>query len=491
MTSVNKNQIPSEVTRVTLALQNAGFESYLVGGCVRDLLLEKTPKDWDVTTNATPEQIQGLFEHTFYENDYGTVGVVNEVPNDPTLEIVEVTPYRTESEYTDRRRPDAVEFSDSLEDDLKRRDFTVNAIAYDDIKDNLVDPHEGLKDLKDMVLKTVGIATERFNEDALRLFRAVRISAEHGFAIEEATQKAIFENAEHLKHVAKERIRDEFTRMIDSPNPAVALEMCRRLGLIPYIVPEFEELYGVEQLGVHKFDVWEHSLKSLQAGSDRGYPFHVKLSALFHDIGKPRTRRPGTKKEFTFYGHEVVGAKMAKNIMNDLKYPKEEVSRVTSLVRWHMFFSDPDLITKTAVRRLLRNVGEGSIWDLVNLRICDRAGTGLPKDEPYRLRKYESMIEEVLTDPVSVGQLNINGDMMISELHMKPGPKMGFILHALLEEVLEDPALNTEEYLKKRSVELSFLSDEELKALGEKGKEALDQAEMAQQSEIRGKYNVK
>ena len=488
--SISKSKVPQEVSRVTKSLQDAGFESYLVGGCVRDMLLDKKPKDWDVTTNATPEQIQNIFEHTFYENTYGTVGVVNDEFSDETLEVIEVTPYRTESEYTDKRRPDKVEFSDSLEDDLKRRDFTVNAIAFDDQNEALVDPYSGMTDLENGILKTVGEPDERFNEDALRLFRAVRIATEHELTIEDATKKSVALNSSLLEHVAKERIRDEVTRVTLSPHPKRAFEMCRELGLIPHIIPELEELYDIDQKGAHKYDVWEHSILSLQAAADRDFPFHVRLSAFFHDIGKPRTRRPGKKKAFTFYGHEVVGARMVKKIMEDLKYSKEEVSRVTSLVRWHMFFSDPDLITKTAVRRLLRNVGEKSIWDLINLRICDRAGTGLPKDEPYRLRKYEAMIEEVLTDPVSVGQLKIDGDILIAELHMKPGPHMGYILHALLEEVLVDPTLNTEEYLKNRSMELSKLPENELKELGTKGKVALEEAETAQKKEIRSKYKV-
>lgn len=490
MISISKSKVPQEVQTITNTLQKAGFESFLIGGCVRDMLLDKKPNDWDVTTNATPEQIQNIFEHTFYENKYGTVGVVIENADDPTLEVVEVTPYRTESTYSDRRRPDKVEFSDSLEDDLKRRDFTVNAIAFDDQNERLVDPYNGMVDLEKGILKTVGEPDERFNEDALRLLRAVRIAAEHELEIEETTLKSIARNASLLEHIAKERIRDEVIRIISSPAPKRALELCRQLGLIPHIIPELEELYGVEQEGVHKYDVWEHELNALQAAADKNYPFYVRFAALLHDIGKPRSRRKGIKKEYTFYGHEVIGARMVDKIMTDLKFSKEEVDSVVSLVRWHMFFSDPEQISLTAIRRMLRNVGEERIWDLINVRICDRLGTGLPKEEPYRLRKYEAMIEEVLADPISVKQLKIDGNTLMEKLHMKPGPKIGFILHALLEEILVDPTLNTEDYLEKRATEISTLSEEALKNLGEKGKESLKQAEMAQQKEIRGKFGV-
>jgi len=488
---IDNTDIPTEVSRVTQTLQKAGFESYLVGGCVRDLLLGKKPKDWDVTTDATPEHILDIFEHTFYENDYGTVGVVNDSTDDSSLEVVEVTPYRTEMGYSDKRRPDEVVFSHSLSDDLKRRDFTVNAIAYDDTSKSLVDPYDGITDIQNGVLRTVGSPVERFNEDALRLVRAVRLAAEHGFVIEEETQTAITENVFHMKHISAERIRDELSRIVDSSQPQVALEMCRRFGLIPYIIPELEELYGVEQGGAHKYDVWEHTLRTVQAAADKGFAFHVKLAALLHDIGKPRTQRRGTKKAFTFYGHEVVGAKMTQKALKRLSYPKDIVSRVTTLVRWHMFFSDPDQITKTAVRRLLRNIGEDNIWDLINVRICDRIGTGRPKEEPYRLRKYQSLVEEVLTDPVSVKQLKIDGNQLQEVLHVKPGPKIGFILHALLEDVLENPTLNTEEYLIQRAQELSELPKEELKKRGEQGKKSLEDAESEQQQDIRSKYHVK
>jgi tRNA nucleotidyltransferase (CCA-adding enzyme) len=481
--------IPSEVSYVTNTLEKAGFEAYLIGGCVRDLFLGRNPKDWDVTTNAKPEEIIGLFPNTFYENNYGTVGVVNENTTDEKLKVVEVTPYRLESIYSDSRRPDHVTFSKDLMDDLKRRDFTINAIALDSKKD-IVDPFKGQIDIKDKIIRAVGDADERFKEDALRMMRAVRIATELGFTINMETMAAIQNDADLLQKISKERIRDEFIRVIQSDEPAAGIEMLYRLGLLKYIVPELEVARGVEQPQAHAYDVWEHLMRTLQHAADKKWPLHVRLAALFHDIGKPPTQKK-IDDQWTFYGHEVVGAKMTKRILTDLKFPKEIIDKVTTLVRWHMFFADTEQITLSAVRRLISNVGKDMIWDLINVRICDRIGTGRPKENPYRLRKYQSMIEEALRDPVTVGMLKIDGTTLIKKTGITPGPKIGFILHALLEEVLESPMLNTEDYLEKKAQELASLSEKELKNLGQSGKEKRDQEEGRQLDEIRKKHWVK
>ncbi len=491
MSKTHSKEVPKEVSHVTEALRKAGFEAYLVGGCVRDLLLKKKPKDWDVTTNAKPEEIVSLFEKTFYENEFGTVGVVNENTSDKTLKIIEVTPYRIEGEYSDSRRPDSVEFSDKLEDDLKRRDFTINAVALDDSKGQIVDLYKGQEDLKAKVIRTVGDPEERFGEDGLRLLRAVRLHAELGFTINIDTQKAIKNKANLLSKIAKERIRDEFIRIIMSDRPMEGLVSCETLGLLKYIVPELKETIGVDQGGVHNYDVWEHLLRSLQHSADKNWPLHIRLSALFHDIAKPQTRRSsGKKKQWSFYGHEVVGAKMTKKIMENLKFPKDLTEKVTKLVRWHMFFSDPETITLSAVRRMIANVGKENIWDLIDLRICDRVGTGRPKEAPYRLRKYKSMIEEAMRDPVTVGMLKVDGRRIMEVTHETPGPKIGFILHALLEEVLEDPKLNNSQYLEEKAEKLADLSVSELKRLGEKGKEKMEMVEEREKTEIRKKHWV-
>lgn len=485
------SQIPPEILKVTETLENKGFEAWVVGGCVRDLLLGRAPKDWDVTTNATPEQIQGLFENTFYTNEFGTVGVVQDGVEDESLKVVEVTPYRLEGKYSDARRPDSVSFSSKLEDDLKRRDFTINAMSYSPSKGQLVDLYEGIKDIRERKLRAVGEAGERFGEDALRILRAVRIAAELDFAIEARTEQAMGEQALQLAKISKERIRDEFVRILNSSQPKKALELSHKLGILSYIAPEIEQGIGVEQNQAHKYDVFEHSVRALQHAADKNWPFEVRLAALLHDVGKPKSRRwSEEKKDWTFHGHEVIGAKMAKKMLETLKFSRETTEKVTSLVRWHMFFSDPDKITLSAVRRIVRNVGKEHIWDLVNLRICDRIGTGRPKEQPFRLRKYQSMIEQAMRDPISVGMLAIDGKRLIEVSREKPGPRIGWMLHALLEEVLEDPKLNSAEYLEKRAQELSTLSEEELRKLGEGGKERKEEEEGEAIKDIQKKYFV-
>lgn len=496
----NTFTIPEEVSRVVFGLEKAGFESYLVGGCVRDLMLGREPKDWDVTTDATPEEIIKVFPHTFYENKYGTVGVVSDDAADERLKVIEVTPFRLESGYSDKRRPDSVSFSKNIEDDLRRRDFTINALALkiegkgeeEGFTGNVVDLFDGKKDLKNGLIRTVGNPRDRLSEDALRIMRAVRLSAELGFGIEKETLEALKAHANLLGHIAKERIRDEFVRIVMSDTPMNALTLSKELGILPYIAKELEEGIGVEQNQAHSYDVWEHLLRTVQHAADKKYSLEIRLAALFHDIGKPTTRRFSREtNQFTFYGHEVVGAKMTQRILKNLNFPGQTVENVVKLVRWHMFFSDTEQITLSAVRRMVANVGKDKIWDLMNVRICDRIGTGRPKESPYRLRKYRSMIEEALRDPISVGMLKIDGKSIMETLGIKPGPKVGFILHALLEEVLEDPKLNAREYLERRARQLGELSDDELRKMAEAGKEKKAEAEEEELKKIRGKHGVK
>jgi poly(A) polymerase/tRNA nucleotidyltransferase (CCA-adding enzyme) len=483
-------RVPDEIAASADALEQAGFEAYLVGGCVRDLLLGKNPKDWDITTNASPEEIQKIFTETFYENDFGTVGVVTG-SEDPALKVVEITPYRKEGEYSDARRPDTVEFGVSLSHDLTRRDFTVNAIAYRLKTEELVDEHGGKDDLKKKILRAVGDPVVRFKEDALRMMRAVRLSAELGFAIEQKTAEAIFAHASQLEKISRERVRDELIRTLQTKNPMQALVLAQKLGLLKYIAPELEEGIGVEQNQAHSYDVFEHNLRSLQHAADKDWPFAVRLAALFHDVGKPAARRWGDeKKDWTFHGHEVIGAKMTKKILERLRFPKETIAEVGTLVRWHMFFSDPDQVTLSAVRRTIANVGRGHIQDLLNLRICDRIGTGRPKEQPFRLRKYMSMVDQALRDPVTVGMLALNGTDIMKEVGEKAGPRLGWMLHALLEEVLEDPKKNTREYLLEKVRILSAMEDSALREMGEAGKEAKNEAEEAELAAIRAKYHV-
>ena len=553
---INNKNIPEYVTHVTKTIQNAGFEAFLVGGCVRDLIIGREPKDWDVTTNAKPEEIIGLFEKTVYENSFGTVAVclpkedvshetregdvtretltrpkkvvthetsfIEEGKHESKYHIVEVTPYRTETTYTDFRHPDEVRFSDNIEDDLKRRDFTINAMAYDPHKGHLIDIYKGQYDIKDKIIKAVGEAGERFNEDALRMLRAIRFSSELDFIVSHETMMAILDKKDLIKNVSFERIRDEFTKIIMSNNPSIGIGMLEKLGLLKYIIPEIQDGIDCEQGGAHKYDVFGHLLAALDHAKNKGWGLEIRLAALFHDIGKPKSRRLNNKpsktnlnfsgprmredegpdrsksgfafsvnkKPYTFYGHEVVGERITQKIMERLKYPKKTTGLVVSLVRNHMFFSDTEAITLSAVRRIVQKVGKEHIWDLMNVRECDRVGMA-KAEAPYRLRKYHAMIEEVLRDPISVGQLAIDGNYLMDVLHMKPGPRMGYMLNALLEEVLEDPTKNTKEVLTELVAELDKLNDSELKKLGEKGKEKKEELEQVEIEKLHKKHRVK
>lgn len=482
--------IPTDVTRVTSTLKDAGYDAYLVGGCVRDLILGKQPKDWDVTTNAHPDTIQELFEETYYNNSFGTVGVVNEEATDPHTKVVEVTPYRKEGTYSDARRPDSVEFGVSLEDDLARRDFTINAMALDPDKGHTVDPYKGHTDLAGRVIRAVGNPNERFQEDALRMMRAIRLGAELGFGIEQGTYEALSANAALLGRISKERIRDELIRIIMSARPMEALLHMKHTGLLHYVLPDLERGIGVEQNQAHSYHVFEHLLRAVQHAADKEWPLEVRLSALFHDISKPECRRKSLTGEWTFYGHEVVGSRVTRKALLDLKFPLDTVDKVVKMVRWHMFFSDPDQITLSAVRRMIANVGSENIWTLLDVRKCDRIGSGRPKEQPFRFRKYQSMVEEALRDPISVGMLKIDGKGIMEVTHETPGPKVGWALHALLEEVLDDPQKNTQGYLASRAIELVGLDTDALRTLGTKGRERRDQEDAKEVQELRKKNNV-
>jgi tRNA nucleotidyltransferase (CCA-adding enzyme) len=507
-------KVPKEVSHVTETLEKAGFEAYLVGGCVRDLVMGTEPKDWDVATNATPEKIIGLFEKAVYENAFGTVAVVQEDVSHETLKVIEVTPYRIEAKYSDFRHPDSIKFSDKIEDDLKRRDFTVNALAYGykgpaDAKalagkhkghsnGHIIDLFGGLTDIQNKTLRTVGEPDDRFKEDALRLLRAVRLSLQLDFSIAENSVKGIVKNARLIEKISKERVRDELIKIVLSSKPAVGVAMLQKFGLLKYIVPELEEGIGCEQSGEHLYPVWDHLLLALQHSADKDWMLEVRLAALFHDVGKPRTRRlapsvrgkAAPKKLYTFYGHEVVGARMTQKILERLKFSRRDIELTEKLVRNHMFFSDPEKITLSAVRRIIKNVGRENIWTLMQVRECDRVGMK-KKEAPYRLRKYFAMVEEALRDPISVSQLKIDGNFLQSELKIAPGPRMGWILHALLEEVLDDPTKNTEVHLTELAKSLNALPDGALKALGERGKEKKETLEEQEIEKLHTKHGVK
>lgn len=490
ITKKNKSpiEIPEDVLRVLKTLQSAGFDAYLVGGCVRDMLSDKSPKDWDITTQATPLKIQELFPDSFYTNTFGTVGVKT---TDPDVGVIEVTPYRTEGAYSDGRRPDEVSFTQDIEEDLKRRDFTVNAIAYNPINDVFIDPFCGKKDIEQCLIKAVGSGEDRFKEDGLRILRMVRFSAQLGYSLDTDTLMAAIATKDMLSFISKERVRDELIKILMSKNASVAFMYMRTIGILKYISQYLEDSVNVTQNGCHAYDVFEHLIRSMQCAVDKGYSLELRIAALFHDIGKPPTRQWSTdKKDYTFYNHEVVGTKLTKEILRELNFSRETIEKVTKLVRWHMFFSDTEQITASAVRRMIVNVGRDNIWDLMNLRICDRVGTGRPKEDPYRLRKYMSLIEEVMSDATDVSMLKISGKDLIDTLHMKPGPIIGKILNILLEKALSDPTINTSEQLLSESRILLELPEKQLEELFANALKMKKEVTEEKTKIIRKKYKV-
>lgn len=467
-------QLPSEIKNILDKLQEAGYEGYVVGGCVRDLLMKKEPKDWDITTNAKPEEIQKIFPDHVYENTFGTVGVKTR-SKDLRYAIIEITPYRVEGKYTDKRHPEEIKFVSKLEDDLSRRDFTVNAIAMD-LKGKIVDLFEGQKDLKSKIIKTVGKPEERFAEDALRLLRAVRFATVLNFKLEEKTIKAVKDNSEWLRTISKERIRDEFVKIIESEKAYEGILLLEETGLLEHILPELREGIDVGQNLHHIYTVWEHNTRTLKYTSEKKYSLAVRLASLFHDIGKPRSKR-GDGLHSTFYGHEVIGEKIVAQIMERLKFPRDISERVIKMVRYHMFYYNVGEVTESSVRRLIANIGLENVEDLHKVREADRISSGRPKAVPYKLRHMKYIIDKVSHDPISAKMLKINGEDIINELGIKPGPKVGIILNSLLAEVLDDPIKNKKEYLQKRIHELDKSSPEELKKSLEKISDAIDKEE--------------
>jgi poly(A) polymerase/tRNA nucleotidyltransferase (CCA-adding enzyme) len=497
-------KIPKEVNLINEKLKKAKYEAYVVGGCVRDLLLNQKPKDWDITTNARPEKIQKLFPKSFYENKFGTVTIITN-SKDKTLKTIEITPFRLEGKYSDKRHPDEIKFAKTVGEDLARRDFTVNAIAIenqkskiknqnDDLEFKIIDLFGGQNDLKNKIIRTVGKPEERFDEDALRMLRAVRFACTlsvgppaQGWQVEEKTLKAIQKNAGWIQAISKERIKDELIKIFESDQPVKGIELLRISKLLGYILPELEKGVGVSQNKHHIYDIYEHSLRSLQVAADKKFDLEIRFAALFHDIGKPETKE-GEGPDSTFYNHDYVGAKFTYRILQRLKFPNKFIDKVVLLVRNHMFVSDPQRLTEAGARRLVARVGRENIADLINLRIADRLGMGRPKERPYRLRTIEYMIEKVSKDPISAKMLKINGNNVMKLLKIQPGPKVGAILDVLLAEIIEDPKKNNKIYLEKRTKELD---KEDLERLRELAKGKIEEKKEEEDLKIREKYWIK
>lgn len=451
-----KTKVKKEVLSIYKKIEEAGFEVYLVGGCVRNLLMEKGVNDWDLTTNATPEQIQSLFKNSFYDNQFGTVGVPFEKKN-----YAEITTYRRERGYKDLRHPEKIEWGKSLKEDLERRDFTINAIALrlnsltqDEPSFEIIDPFNGQEDLKNKLIKAVREADERFKEDALRLMRAIRFAAQLGFDLEEKTLKAIIQDAQLIKHVSWERIRDELLKILASDYFYEGIKLLDNTGILKIIIPELYEGKGLSQERPgrhHKEDVFTHNLLSLRYCPSKD-PV-VRLATLLHDVGKPKTAALDEQGLVTFYNHEILSARIAKEISQRLRLSKKQVDKIYTLIRWHMFTVD-EKITDAAVRRFIRRVGVENVKDMIDLRIGDRLGGGTQTAESWRLKKFKERLEQQLHPPFSINDMAVDGHDVMRELNIKPGPKVGEILQKLFEEIDEDLSKNTREYLLKRIKEL-------------------------------------
>ena len=439
-------RLPADVERVVDKLIDAGHDAYVVGGSVRDALRGVDPHDWDVTTNAKPDEIQRVFKRSLYNNRFGTVAV-RMGDHD-----IEVTTYRVEAEYTDHRRPDEVAFTASLEEDLARRDFTMNAMAFRPSRAGrpaeLIDPFGGRADLERRVLRAVGDPDDRFREDALRMLRAVRFAALLELVIDPATAEAVRRNAALTASLSGERIQQELVKMLRAPVPSVALRMLSDLGILAVICPELEECKYTPQEKAAAQDVFEHSLATVDATPANDLV--LRLAGLFHDIGKPDTFADGH-----FHQHEFVGEQKARQILRRWKFDKETVQEVSHLIRHHMFWYQTEW-TGSAVRRFMRKVGLEDIPALFALRRADNIGSGARAPRMYALEALWRRVQEELAaaNAFSTRDLKVDGNDIMSELELSPGPEIGRIMNALLERVLDDPDLNTRETLLRLAREI-------------------------------------
>jgi tRNA nucleotidyltransferase (CCA-adding enzyme) len=445
---IDPKLIPADVLGVCRRLRDAGHEAHLVGGGVRDLLLGRAPSDFDVATSARPEVVMALFGNRYAIPtglQHGTVTVLAGGPDRPRP--VEVTTFRGEGEYLDGRRPSEVRFGATLAEDLARRDFTMNAIAYDPVAALVTDPFDGQGDLARRLVRAVGDPVERFREDGLRPMRAVRQATQLGFTVDPPTLRAIEPTLGSFRKVSAERVRDELFKLVAAAQPARGIELMRETGLLAEVMPELLEGVGCVQNRFHRYDVYHHTLATLDgARAD----VVLRLGALLHDVGKPRSQQPrqGAPGEFTFFRHEYVGAEMTDTICRRLKLSTAEREDITALVANHMFFYTPEW-TDGAIRRFVRQVGQDRLPALLALREADITGRGFGEDPQAETRELVSRIEKAAAEDAAlqIRDLAVNGQDVMRVLGIPPGPLVGVVLTRLLERVLDNPALNTREAL--------------------------------------------
>jgi len=453
-------QLEKQVAEMVRNFQEKNYEIYVVGGAVRDLLSNKLVYDWDFTTNAQPEKMLEFLKDAFYDNSYGTVGIPNQIEGERQFEV---TTFRTEHGYSDSRRPDEVKWGKTLEEDLQRRDFTINAMAlkfpklkkdkgkFVKIDAELIDKFGGQKDLKHKLIKTVGDPTDRFSEDALRMMRAIRIASELGFDVEEKTFDAIKSNATLINKISRERVRDELFKILKSAHPYEGIVLFKDSGLLEEIIPELSKTFGVEQKSPgrhHIYDVGTHSLLSLKQVAERNSDPVVRLATLIHDIGKPQTLKRLDNGTITFYNHEIISGRIAKRISERLRFSKKDSEKLFKLVRYHQFTVDENQ-TDSAIRRFIRKVGKENISDMLDLRVGDRLGGGA-RETSWRLEEFKKRLVEVQKQPFTVQDLKISGYDVMKALKIKSGPQVGEILNSLFDEVIKGEIKNEKKALLKQ-----------------------------------------
>ncbi len=445
---MNKIIIPDESKKIIEKVSTTGFEIYIVGGAVRDVLMGKNVVDWDYTTNAKPDEITNMFPDSFYDNVFGTVGI----PSENGLKAHEITTFRTERDYKDSRHPEKIEWGKTLDEDLQRRDFTINSMAIKLKQNNeteIIDLYGGQKDINHKIIKAVGDAHTRFQEDALRMMRAIRIASQLGFEIEKNTKIALKDCAPLITKIAYERIRDELLKILSSQFAAEGILLLREVGILEIIMPEMEKTFGVEQKSPnrhHIYDVGTHLVMSLK-NCESNDPI-VRFATLIHDIGKPSVFKKLDSGVITFYNHEIVSAKITSKLAQRFRLSKKDGDKLWRLVRYHQFTVDENQ-TDSAIRRFIRNVGKDLIEDMITLRVADRLGGGAHATS-WRLEEFRKRIIEVQKEPFSIKDLKINGSDVMNILNLKPGPVVGEILNNLYKEVIDKKIQNTNEDLTKK-----------------------------------------
>ncbi len=439
-------KVSKEIKEIDERFEENGFKLYMVGGAVRDYLLKRKVNDFDFATDATPEEIISIFRKVIPVGiEHGTVSVIHKDKQ------YEITTFRSDGKYSDSRHPDSVTFIRTIDEDLKRRDFTVNAFAMDIKTKKIKDLFKGMADLKGHLIRAIGNPENRFGEDALRMLRACRFAATLNFKIEENTLDAIKKLSHTIQNISIERIRDEFIKIIESPKPSIGIEYMRFSGLLKEIIPELNDCYEVNQNKFHKYDVYYHNLYSCDAGPKDNRV--VRIAALFHDIAKPQTRKEMEENENSFYNHEIIGSYVSNKILKRLKFSNEERHKIVHLIKHHMFYYTQEW-SDGAVRRFLRNVGLENLENLFLLREADRKGNGNKEGIPKTFLLFKKKISEIIEkdSALKVTDLDINGNQILDATGTKPGPIIGEILDYLLELVLDEPDLNKNQILIEQAV---------------------------------------